>query len=48
MDIGELKIKAYDIMAQIEYLRDELNRTNQEIAKRTMAEEQKEQKEQKK
>lgn len=33
MTINELKAKAYDILGTIQYLQDELNKTNQEIQK---------------
>lgn len=33
MDIKELKAKAYDILAQIQYLQGQLNLVNQEINK---------------
>jgi hypothetical protein len=36
----ELKAYAYDILAQIEYLQRELNKTNEEIAKEAEKEKQ--------
>lgn len=32
MTLTELKAQAYDILAQIEYLQRELNKTNEQIA----------------
>ena len=39
MDLKELKAKAYDLMAQMEYLQRELIKLNQEIAKESQAKE---------
>jgi len=33
-EINELKAKAYDIIGNLEYLQNELKKTNQEIAKK--------------
>lgn len=42
MTINELKAKAYDILGTIQYLQDELNKTNQEIQKLTQEAKEKE------
>lgn len=39
MNITELKAKAYDILAQLEYLQKELQQVNQQIAEQMKNEE---------
>lgn len=41
MDIKDLKAQAYDILAQIDYLRGELSQVNQKIAEMSKQEEKK-------
>lgn len=40
MSIEEKKVRAYDIMVQIQYLQNELSKVNQEIAQENQASQQ--------